>query len=107
MDNRIKEILVKIENNLSESLTADSLAESVGLSYFRLLHLFKKEIGISLAKYIKEVRFQKARELIEISHLSIKEIRFKVGLANKTHFFRDFKKKFGETPADYRKNFQK
>lgn len=86
MGYRIKKILTVIENNLSKPLRANDLAQLVGVSVFRLHHLFTKEIGTSLSKYIKESRFQKARELLETTDLSIKEIRVKVGLANKTHF---------------------
>ncbi len=75
------------------------------MSASRFQHLFKQEIGTSLTKHVKNLRLQKSRELLETTQLSVKEIRAKVGLRNKVHFFRDFKGKFGASPNEYRKNF--
>lgn len=107
MDYRIKEILSKIETNFTHPLNVNNLAESLKLSVYYLQHLFKKEVGISITKYIKDLRIQKAGEYLEDTNLSVKEIRVKVGITNDTHFFHDFKQKFGSTPTEYRKNFRK
>jgi two-component system, response regulator YesN len=107
MDFRIAEILTEIENNFSRPLTNKSLAKSINLCNSRLEHLFKQEVGISLNKYIKNLRLEKTRELLETTFLSGKEICVKVGLSNQGHFIEDFKKKYGKTPSDYRKEFYK
>lgn len=106
MDHRIKEILKKIENNISRQMIIRELAASVNMSESRLQHLFKQEVQISIIKYANNLRLQKARELLETSHLQVKEIRMKVGLTNESHFQRDFKQKFEATPNNYRKTFQ-
>ncbi len=59
----------------------------------------------TLVKYIKEIRLQKACELLETTNLNVQEIRVIIGTTDGTHFFRDFKEKFGSTPSEYRKNF--
>ncbi len=105
MNHRIKDLLSEIENNLSQTLTVQKLAKSLGVSVSHFEHLFKQEVGSSPAKHIKNLRLQKAREFLETTNLSVKEIRAKVGIRNKVHFFRDFKQKFGTTPTEYRKNF--
>lgn len=55
--------------------------------------------------YLNELRLEKARELLEDERcfLQIKEIGHQVGLVNDSHFTRDFKKKYGLTPTEYRK----
>ena len=105
MDYRIREILVKVEKNLSQSLTAMTLAQQYNVSPSYLQNLFKKEVGVSLAKYVKNARMQKSLELLKTSHLRIQEILTKIGVSEETHFLRDFKKKFGKTPTQYRKNY--
>jgi two-component system response regulator YesN len=106
MDHRIQEILEKIETDISQKLVIGDLAASVNVSVSRFRHLFKKEVGISIIKYTNNLRLEKARELLETSHLHVKEIRIQVGAINESHFQRDFKQKFGETPNNYRKIFQ-
>lgn len=107
MDYRIEELVKKIEFDLNRTPPIEELARVMGMSVSRLQHLFKKETGTSITKYIKELRLQKAREFLETTHLSIKEIRGKVGIANEPHFLHDFKRRFGRTPSEYRKNFCK
>lgn len=107
MDYRIEELLTKIHSDFSPTSNIKQLAESVGVSVSHLQHLFKKEVGQSLTKYIKDLRLQRVRELLETTHLSLKEIRLKIGWKRKAHFFRDFKQKFGSTPLEYRKNYHK
>jgi two-component system response regulator YesN len=106
MDHRIQEILEKIETDISQKLVIGDLAASVNLSASHLQHLFKEEAQISIIKYINDLRLHKARELLETTHLRIKEIRIKVGATNEAHFLEDFKRKFGSTPSNYRKVFQ-
>lgn len=106
MDYRIKEILIKIEENISHPLTVQVLAESINVSVSHFQRLFKKEVHIGATKYINNLRLQKARELLETSHLRVKEIRLKVGVTNESHFINDFKRRFGETPNSYRVIFR-
>jgi transcriptional regulator GlxA family with amidase domain len=105
MDYRIKKLLIEIEDNFSHPLNVHELAESVNLSVYHLQHLFKKEVGTSITKYINNLRLQKARKCLETTNMSIREIRLKIGSSNETLFFRDFKQKFGATPIEYRKSF--
>ena len=105
MDYRIKEIIAKVDNHISEPLTIPELAASVSVSVSHFQRLFKKELRICAVKYIRNRRLEKARELLETSHLRIKEIRVRVGATNEAHFMHGFKRKFGETPGNYRKNY--
>lgn len=107
MDYRIEKLLTKIHADITLTPNTKQLAESFGVSVSYLQYLFKRDVGQSLAKYIKDLRLQKTRELLETTHLSVKEIRLKIGWKRKAHFFRDFKRKFGSTPIEYRKNYRK
>jgi len=105
MDHRIKEILAKVEQDISQSPVVSDLAASVNLSVSRLHFLFKKETETSIIKYINNRRLEEARELLGTTHLRIKEIRLRVGLRHESHFMCDFKRKFGKTPNNYRKSY--
>ena len=106
MDHRIKETLAKIEKNISHRLIVRDLAESINVSVSHFQHLFKSEVHASPKKYINNLRLEKARELLVSSHLRVKQIRLRVSASNESHFMSDFKRKFGETPNNYRKIFQ-
>lgn len=57
--------------------------------------------------YLRDLRLKKARQLLEESDSfsTIKEIRLAVGILNDSHFTRDFKKKYGLAPSEYRNDF--
>jgi AraC-like DNA-binding protein len=72
----------------------------MGYSNFR--RVFREYTGFSPAKYIQEVRFNKAKEALTNSTLSVKEIAFMMGFDNYEYFFTAFKRMAGMTPAEYR-----
>ena len=78
------------------------MAQIVNLSPSRLRYLFKKEIGVAPAHYLRAFRLEQAKELLETTFLSVKEIIRSVGINDQSHFIREFKKSYGVTPAQYR-----
>lgn len=54
-------------------------------------------------QYLKHLRLEQAREMLENSFLQIQQIGFKVGMSDQSHFVHDFKEKHGTTPGEYRK----
>lgn len=107
MDYRIEELITTIEENIATSLTIQDLAESVNLSVSYLQHLFKEETNQNITQFIKELRLERSRKLLETTHLRVKEIRVEIGCPDDSHFLRDFKSMFGVTPSQYRLNFRK
>lgn len=49
---------------------------------------------------------ERAKDLLESSFLSVKEIAYQVGLNDESHFVRDFKSTYGFSPALYRTRFK-
>jgi AraC-like DNA-binding protein len=92
-----------INDNLQGTLRLKEMARAIYLSPSRLEHLFKTETGASLGSYIKAARMEKARELLETTLLSVKEVMGGVGLSDGSHFLRDFKRRYGVTPTQYRR----
>ena len=68
-----------------------------------LQQLFKENIGTPPMTYLHDLRLEKARELLETTFNNITEILFEIRMPNDSHFTRDFKKKFGSSPMQYRK----
>lgn len=102
MDQRIQIVISLMEEHLHHDLSLQMMAQSVNLSSSRFRHLFKAETGTSPAHYLKLLRMQRAKGLIETAFLSMKEIMSRIGVGDKRHFAKDFKKVYGLTPARYR-----
>lgn len=102
MDRRVEAALQLMKGNLQQKTDLSDIAACVNLSESRLSHLFKTETGVSPAKYLKRARMERARQLLETSFLSVKQVMAAVGINDSSHFVRSFKNAFGLTPTDYR-----
>lgn len=76
--------------------------ENVSMTTYNL-H-FKKQMGMSPTKYILSLRMHSAKELLESSELSVKEIGAMCGYDDFNFFSKTFKKHTGVSPLAYRKN---
>ena len=103
MDWRVQTVIAFMKAHIQADLSLDEMAQSVKLSPSRISHLFKSEIGLSPMQYLKSLRMQRAKELIETTFLNVKQIMVRVGIRDKGHFTEDFKKAHGVMPAQYRK----
>ena len=95
-----------MRENLHKEVSLSELAQSVNLSVWRLSHIFNSEVGMGPIKYLRHLRMDRARQLLETSYLSVKEIGYHVGLNDESHFARDFKKVYGAPPKVYRSQFK-
>ena len=103
-DRRVRDVLAFMQDNLSQRLLLGTLAQGVNLSSTQLNYLFKSKFGVTASQYLKSLRMKKACQLLETTHLSVKEVAAKVGLNDASHFVRDFKSAYGMTPTQYRNN---
>ena len=87
-------------------LSLAEFAQSVNLSVWRLCHIFKSDVGMPPIRYLRLLRMERAKNLLESSFLSVKEIAFQVGLNDESHFVRDFKSTYGFSPTLYRSHFK-
>ena len=92
-----------VEKNLSNaSLTTDQIADDLNMSS-RSLYRRLKELNLQSPKeYVRERRMEKAVRLLQTSSRPIQEIIFECGFNNRAHFYKEFSKRFGMTPKDFR-----
>jgi len=103
VDPRVVKVIEIMSTNLHRHLPVGELAASVNLSYSRLEHLFKAETGMTPVSYLKKLRIERARKLLETTFLTNQQIIIKVGIYDESHFIKDFKKAYGLVPSEYRK----
>jgi AraC-like DNA-binding protein len=104
-DKRISTVKKIISSNFQKCWTIDELAETINLSKSRFKELFKQKTQLSPIQFVRHLRFEKAKELLKTTHLTVKETGFAVGINDQSGFVRDFKKKYGLTPTEYRNKF--
>ena len=106
MDKRVEKIIQMMREDVRGELSLTEFAQSVNLSVWRLCHIFKSDVGMPPIRYLRLLRMERAKSLLESSFLSVKEIAFQVGLNDESHFVRDFKSTYGYSPALYRSHFR-
>ena len=84
-------------------LSVASLARRLGCSADYLSHLFRTVRGERLTTHIEERRMLRAAELLAQTNLSGKEVAWASGYANQSYFIRCFRRRWGASPAEYRK----
>ncbi len=87
-----------VVGDLQQPPSIRDLARAVGTNEYKLKIGFKSMYGTTVYAYLSEYRMQKARQLLEIKGMNIKEIAYRIGYANPSHFIAAYKKKFGITP---------
>ncbi len=92
-----------MEQNLNRKLTLDEIAEEAGYSPSYLTTLFRKKTGYSPLSYFSHLKITKACEYLDFSKQKIKEISFLMGYTDPYYFSKDFQKKIGLSPRNYRK----
>lgn len=109
-DHNDKEILqtqLFIEENFTEKITIDMLAEKASVSRRSFERRFKEATNNTPIEYIQRVRIEAAKRSFEASRKNVTEVMFDVGYTD-TKAFRDvFKKITGLTPLEYRNKYTK
>lgn len=96
-----------IRLHYGEDLTLNILADLVYLSPNYLSNTFAQVTGCTLNKYIKQVRMEKAQELLLNTNMKVTDISQMVGYPNISYFCKSFQKQYGATPEQFRHGEQK
>ena len=87
----------------NSSLSVEMLASQVYLTPDYLSRLFKKSTKKSLSQYIRQVRMEKASELLRTTNLKVIDIGIAVGYPNYSYFCQSFREYYGKSPEKYRR----
>lgn len=105
VSNTINKAKIFIQEHISENISCEIIADSVGMGYSRFRRVFKDYTGFAPAQYIKEVRLSKARDMLVHTALLCQEIAYSLGFESPAYFNTLFKKELGMTPNEYRRIF--
>lgn len=100
---RLNRVYQYIEMHYAEVITNCELAELVHLSEGRFYHIFKESAGVAPQQYINEIRLNKAMKLLKQDTITATEAAEAVGFLDYNNFGRMFRRYFGYTPLEARK----
>ena len=93
-------VLSRIESDVQCTLSA--LAEEHGMELSSLSRLIRRHTGCTFTELLHTARFNRALALLSDTALNVSDIAVAVGYENTAFFYRNFAKRFGCTPAEYR-----
>jgi AraC-like DNA-binding protein len=102
----IRRAISYMEQNLNNKLSLDEIAGEAGYSPSYLTTIFRKETSYSPLSYFSHLRIGKACEYLDYTKMKIKEISFAMGYSDPYYFSKDFQKKMGLSPRNYRKRIK-
>ena len=104
--NRISKLDQIIHNNYDEQLTSAEIADQLFISTRQLDRISKKRYGMPIHRAIMERRISTAEKILAESDAPIESIGSSLGFASRSSFYREFARKHGITPAEYRKKIR-
>ena len=100
----VEKMVNYFEDHFNEKISLDQVAENMYLSPFYISKIFKSETGDTPIRHLINIRLEKAKELLENGYKgSIQEVAASVGYDDAYHFSKLFKKHYGVSPSQVRK----
>lgn len=101
-DNRLRAVLLMMEQNVEEMLQIDDMATAVGLSRRQLERLFVDKAANTPSAVYRLIRLERARHLLERTKAPLIDVALAVGFVNSSHFSRVFKGEYGLSAIEWR-----
>ena len=83
------------------------LCQLLGLSRMQVYRKIKQATNLSTNIFIRSIRLEKSKAILQSSEKTIRQIAFEVGFEDPAYFCRCFKKHFNRSPGKYRQAQQK
>ena len=97
----ITKVLKYINENIDDAdLNVEQLSDDMHLSRSQLYRKIKAMTGMTANEFIRKIRLEKAKQMIENGSESISEVGFKVGFSSPSYFTKCFKSHFGILPTE-------
>ncbi|MBR2642325.1 MAG: helix-turn-helix transcriptional regulator [Lentisphaeria bacterium] len=103
-DRRIEKVCALMRSTPARDWSIAELAREAGLTSNYFLRHFQAVTGVPPGRYLRRLRYDSAARMLADGTMSIDQICQEIGVKDRFHFSREFKRYFGEPPAQYRKH---
>ena len=103
-DKRLRQLIQTVVSRPEDEWNIEKMTALANLSRAQLMRLFKQQTGISPHAFVNLIRLRQAAVLLRQTADSILSVALNVGFQSETHFGKAFKKQYGISPGQYRKN---
>jgi len=98
----LKTVQQLLQDRFVDNLRLAEIAATAGIHPVYLCREFKNRRGVTIGTYIRQLRTQRACELLRNSRMPLAEIALQCGFADQSHFSAIFKRNMGTTPSGWR-----
>jgi AraC-like DNA-binding protein len=100
--NTISNIVWHLDGNYAAAISLGDLGELYSMDPRYLNSIFKKQMGITIMKYLVRLRIEKSKRLLGFTTMSITDIALDTGFCDCQHFCKVFRRIEGVTPREFR-----
>ena len=100
----IRKLASKISKNVSEDYNVEEMALGLGLTQAKLQEGFKLLFSRTVIEYLRHVRLEKARDLLNNTDYNISQVVYAIGFSSRSYFSKIFKRKYGLSPSQFLNN---
>ncbi len=105
-DDDISRVVNYVNENIEQSIKLEELAGVCHLHPTHFIRAFKKKTGETPLYFVQRRKIETAKRLIEETELPLGEIMSRVGFVDAAQFAKKFKRFYGHSPRDYRRNIR-
>ncbi len=98
---RVEKVIARLREMLIEPPNLEELGKFVGCSPFHLSRTFSAETGLTIPQYLRQLRLERAAELLRSGKFNVTEAALEVGYSSLSHFSQAFHEAFGCCPGLY------
>ena len=98
-----RKALQYIKEHYTEGITVADVSKHINYSESYFGYAFKKKYKMSVSQYVRELQLAKSKDLLENTSFSVSSVASYVGFDDFNYFSALFKKHFGLSPKEYRK----
>lgn len=98
---RVERVVALLRMRLAEPPTLEEIGQAVGCSPFHLSRTFSSATGMTIPQYLRQLRLERAAELLRAGKLNVTEVALEVGYSSLSHFSQAFHAAFGCCPGLY------
>lgn len=98
---RVQKVVAVLREDLAETPSLEEIGRRVGCSHFHLSRIFSQETGHSIFQHLRQLRMERAAELLREGRLNVTQVSLEVGYSSPSHFSMAFHETYGCCPGLY------